>query len=130
MRLPVAVSLLFSLGDSSYLASGMFPDKRFYIFDSAGKEKSRFGDYPNFWSRENDLPIEVKCMFHQVRGYGFSIKNGFALADSHVLSIASLRAAAGKIAGTCREYSRSGCDCPGGRDEQCRPFISNGWAVD
>ncbi len=21
-------------------------------------------------------------------------------------------------------------DCPGGRDEQCRPFISNGWAVD
>lgn len=87
MRLPAAVSLLFSLGDSSYLASGMFPDKRFYIFDSAGKEKSRFGNYPNFWSHENDLPIEVKRMFHQVRGYGFSIKNGFALADSHVLSL-------------------------------------------
>lgn len=48
MRLPAAVSLLFALGDSAYLASGMFPDKRFYIFDSAGKEKSRFGDYPNF----------------------------------------------------------------------------------
>ena len=38
--------------------------------------------------------------------------------------------AAGKIAGTCREYSRSGCDCPGRRNEQCRPFISNGSAVD
>ena len=87
MKLPTDVSLLFPLGDSSYLASGMFPDKRFYIFDGAGKEKSRFGDYPNFWSRENDLPIEVKRMFHQVRGYGFSIKNGFAFADSHVLSL-------------------------------------------
>lgn len=81
------VSLLFPLGDSEYLASGMFPDKRFCLLDSCGNEKMRFGDYPCFWKREPDLPIEVKRMFHQVRGYGFSGKHGFAVVDSHVLSL-------------------------------------------
>lgn len=38
MRLPAAVSLLFSLGDSSYLASGMFPDKRFTYSIVQGKK--------------------------------------------------------------------------------------------
>lgn len=81
------VSLLFPLSDSTYLASGMFGDKRFSVMNGAGKEKMRFGDYPDLWSRERDLPMEIKRMFHQVLGYGFSEKHGFAVVDSHVLSL-------------------------------------------
>lgn len=87
VRLFTDISLLFPLGDSKYLASGMFADKRFCLLDDNGNEKMRFGDYPCFWRREADLPIEVKRMFHQVRGYGFSDKHGFVVADSHVLSL-------------------------------------------
>ena len=41
------ISLLFPLGDSEYLALGMFADKRFCLLDNCGNEKMRFGDYPN-----------------------------------------------------------------------------------
>lgn len=86
VRVFTDISLLFPLGDSGYLASGMFADKRFCLLDENGNEQMRFGDYPCFWNRESGLPIEVKRMFHQVRGYGFSDKHGFVVAGSHVLS--------------------------------------------
>ncbi len=86
------------------------------------------------------------CIETFISGTGFATDyrrlSGHALKGSEIISLVEesdpvaelalrryeLRLA--KSLAHVSEYSRSGCNCPGGRDEQCRPFISNGWAVD
>lgn len=86
-RVPSEVSLLFPFQDGLYFCSGMFDDKRFWIFNSLGEKISAIGDYPLFWSEESNIPLETRRMFHQVTGYGYSKSNGIAVTSSHVLSL-------------------------------------------
>lgn len=97
-----------------------------------------WGHNPLPWMDEDELRYreEVPCYCGKqgcietfISGTGFATDyrrlSGHALKGSEIIrpveesdpvaetGIASLRAAAGKIAGTCREYSRSGCDCLG-----------------
>lgn len=83
---PMDVGLLFPLQDGFYLASGAFKDKRFWILDASGAKVAEFGEYPLFWEKEADIPLEVRGMFHQVCGYAYSETKGIAVASSHVLS--------------------------------------------
>lgn len=87
IRVPQEVSLLFPLTDSMYVCSGMFQDYRFMVLNAKGEIISKFGNYPMFWHKEHDLSIDVKRMFHQIRGYAYSKDQGLAMVDSHTLSI-------------------------------------------
>lgn len=78
-------SLVFPLTDSTYLCSGMFPENRFEVINAMGAKLYSFDFYPSYWTGESDFPIEVKRMFHQVRGYVRLPGNRFAVATSHVL---------------------------------------------
>lgn len=60
------VSLLFPLGDSSFLASGMFGDNRLQLVDKQGNLRSVLGTYPQFWEREN-MNMILKRREYQVK---------------------------------------------------------------
>lgn len=81
------VSLLFPFQDNLYFCSGMFDDKRFWILNSLGEKVAALGDYPLLWNEETHIPLAVRRMFHQVRGYGYSRTKGVAVTDSHVLDL-------------------------------------------
>lgn len=87
MKVPVEVSMLFPLPDATCLCSGMFPDKRFILLNSAGEKVLSFGEYPTFWRKEEQFPIEAKRMFHLTRECSFSPTHGLAALSSHVLSL-------------------------------------------
>lgn len=59
-------SLLFPLGDSSFLASGMFGDNRLQLVDKQGNLRSVLGTYPQFWEREN-MNMILKRREYQVK---------------------------------------------------------------
>ena len=87
ITVPMEVSLLFPFQDNLYFCSGMFDDKRFWILNSLGEKVAALGDYPLLWNGEAHIPLAVRRMFHQVRGYGYSRTKGVAVTDSHVLDL-------------------------------------------
>lgn len=87
ITVPMEVSLLFPFQDNFYFCSGMFDDKRFWILNSLGEKVAALGDYPLLWNEEAHIPLAVRRMFHQVRGYGYSRTKGVAVTDSHVLDL-------------------------------------------
>lgn len=89
MNVPQEVSLLFPLTDSTFIASGMYSENRLAILNSQGEIDFYFGNYPSFWAKEKELSINVKRMFHQVRGLDYIAEKGLAIVTSHVLSIYS-----------------------------------------
>lgn len=84
---PSEVSLLFPLEEDLYFSSGMFNDKRFWIFNDTGNKIAALGDYPTHWKKEENIPLEARRMFHQVRGYGYARSKGVAVTSSHVLEL-------------------------------------------
>lgn len=85
------------LSEKRIVFSG-FWDKRYALLDLNTSELTEFGDYPNYWESETNIPTSAKAMFHQCRFAVNEKKNKFASCSYFVLEI--------------YEYSRSSSDMP------------------
>lgn len=75
------------LDNRLFLYSG-FWDKRYALERRSGEHDIReFGDYPDYWDEETDIPASAKAMFHQSRFAVNREKHLFASCSSHVLEI-------------------------------------------
>lgn len=74
------------LGEKGVVFSG-FWNKRYAYMDMDNKEVQEFGDYPDFWEDEKNMPIEAKAMFHQSRFAVNTNKHLFASCSYFVLEI-------------------------------------------
>jgi len=79
-------NFLYPLTDSLFVASGSF-QKRYAFFNSLGHEISCFGEYPTYWYKEEELPNEVRAMFHQTEFAKHPTAPLFVTYSSHVLEI-------------------------------------------
>jgi len=56
-----------SIGKNQFIFSG-FWNKRYALINMAGGDSIReFGNYPDFWSREENIPVTAKAIFHHCR---------------------------------------------------------------
>jgi hypothetical protein len=83
---PTETIHLFPLSDSLFIASGYF-QPRYAVFDYRGEKVHEFGDYPAYWSREKDLPLRVRAMFHQTGFAKHPVEARFVAYSSHTLEI-------------------------------------------
>ncbi|MDR1335835.1 MAG: TolB-like 6-bladed beta-propeller domain-containing protein [Tannerella sp.] len=79
-------SVLFPLSDSLFIAAGYF-QQRYAVFNHCGEKVHEFGDYPAYWSREKDLSLQVRAMFHQVRFEKHPTEALFLACSSHTMEI-------------------------------------------
>lgn len=85
IHLPMSVDRIFPIGESRFIASGVFDDCRFLILDNNGNVLSKCGDYPNYQSGEEIIPNTAKAMFHQAQ-FGYNVdRSRLACASSNVL---------------------------------------------
>lgn len=85
LRLPMNVDKMYPIGNSRFVASGVFEDCRFLILDKEGKQLAKCGSFPDFLDGEDAIPNSAKAMFHQSAfGYHPSLKR-LACATSNVL---------------------------------------------
>lgn len=87
-QLPQKSDRFLPLSDSLFVFSGLW-NKRYSLFNLANKRIIEFGDYPNYWSDEKDIPTEAKAMFHQCRLAKHPKKSLFTSCSSHVLEVYS-----------------------------------------
>lgn len=75
------------LGDTQMVFSG-FWDKRYACMDLINRNDIKeFGDYPDFWEEEKNIPVAAKAMFHQSRFAVNTNKHLFASCSYFVLEI-------------------------------------------
>ena len=75
------------LDDSNVVLSGFF-SKRYGLMNFQDKNLLKeFGDYPDFWINEKDIPVTAKSMFHQCRFAINTQKQLFASGSYFVLDI-------------------------------------------
>lgn len=87
MRLPMNIDRIYPIGESRFIASGVFDDGRFLLLDSSGNELSKCGNFPNYQEEEEAVPNTAKSMFHQSQfGYN-SARKRLASATSNVLEL-------------------------------------------
>lgn len=85
--LPMNLDRIYPIGESRFIASGVFDDCRFLILDNEGKELSKCGDFPNYQDEEEAIPNTAKAMFHQSQfGYNTARKR-LASATRNVLEL-------------------------------------------
>lgn len=85
------------LSDSLFLFSGLW-NKRYAIINILrDNEIKEFGDYPDYWSEETDIPNDAKAMFHQVSFFKHPTKNQFVSCSKYVLEIYSFDPAGKKL---------------------------------
>ncbi|GHT65360.1 hypothetical protein AGMMS50239_24950 [Bacteroidia bacterium] len=83
---PSEASRLFPLSDSLFISSGYY-QKRYALFDGSGVKTLEFGEYPAYWSNEEQIPVEARAMFHQVNFEKHPTSSLFLGYSSHVLDI-------------------------------------------
>lgn len=87
VRLPMNIDRICPIGESRFVASGVFEDCRFLLLDSEGDVLSKCGDFPCFQSEEDVIPNTAKAMFHQSQfGYNAAHKR-LACVTSNVLEL-------------------------------------------
>ena len=87
VRLPMNIDRICPIGESRFVASGVFEDCRFLLLDSKGDVLSKCGDFPCFQSEEDVIPNTAKAMFHQSQfGYNAAHKR-LACVTSNVLEL-------------------------------------------
>lgn len=87
LQLPPRSDCFVALGNSGFVFSG-FWDKRYGYLNLANEtEISEFGEYPDYWEEEKDLPSDVKAFFHQCRFAKHPTKPLFASCSGYVLEI-------------------------------------------
>lgn len=75
------------LGGENIVLSGFF-NKRYGLMNLQDKNQiEEFGDYPDFWINEEDIPVAAKAMFHQCRFAINTKKQLFASCSYFVLDI-------------------------------------------
>lgn len=75
------------LGNGNVVLSGFFT-KRYGLMNLQDKNLIKeFGDYPDFWLNEKDIPVTAKAMFHQCRFAINTEKQLFASCSYFVLDI-------------------------------------------
>jgi hypothetical protein len=77
---------LYSLSDSVFISSGFY-QKRYTLMDKEGKIFKEFGEYPAYWSGEEDIPVEARAMFHQTGFLKHPQKQRFLAYSSHIIEI-------------------------------------------
>ena len=86
--LNVSASMLFPLSDSMFVASGFHDEvKRFTIYNNKGEKMSEFGDYPDYWYGEADLPNKIRGLLHQTFFEKHPSKKMLVAYSGHVLGI-------------------------------------------
>lgn len=88
-QLPAMSDRFLPLNDSLFVFSGMW-DKRYALYQKGQRDSLRiFGEYPDFWKEEENIPVMAKAMFHQCQLTKHPNKNLFASASRYVLDIYS-----------------------------------------
>lgn len=86
-QLPQKSDRFLPLSDSLFVFSGLW-NKRYALLNLASSDKIKeFGDYPNYWPEEEDVPTEAKAMFHQCRFAKHPKKPLFVSCSSYVLEV-------------------------------------------
>lgn len=87
IQLPMNIDRIYPIGESRFVASGVFDDCRFLILDDNGNILSKCGDFPNSQSGEEVIPNTAKAMFHQSQfGYN-AVRKRLACVTSNVFEL-------------------------------------------
>lgn len=87
IHLPMNLDRIHPIGESRFIASGVFDDCRFLILDNGGNIISKCGSFPSYQSEEETIPNAAKAMFHQSQfGYNTELKR-LACVTSNVLEL-------------------------------------------
>lgn len=87
IQLPMNLDKIYPIGQSRFVASGVFEDCRFLLLDNRGHVLSRCGDFPNYQDGEEAIPNMAKSMFHQSQFGYHDVRKRLACATSHVFEL-------------------------------------------
>lgn len=82
-----SIDRLCYLTNTLYVASGYFEDHRYALMDSLGSVIKYFGEFPDLWDEERNIPNIAKSMFHDCMFLKNTQEQLFATVASHVLEI-------------------------------------------
>jgi len=86
-RMSTEINNIAVINNNLFIASGFFKKNRFAVIDSTGRIVKYFGNFPDLWSEEKNIPNEAKAMFHQNRFIVNKTKKLFASISSNVIEI-------------------------------------------
>lgn len=87
LQLPQKSDRFLPLSETQFVFSGMW-DKRYAWLDRTQNDTIiEFGDYPDFWEEEHEIPSNAKAMFHQSFFAKHPTRNLFASCSPYVLEI-------------------------------------------
>ena len=85
---PYIYQKVIALSSTHFLATGeFFTGERYQILGQSGEILSRFGDFPAFLTREEDIPYDARSMFHEVDFETTYGTNRVASLSEYVLDI-------------------------------------------
>lgn len=88
-QMPPKGDRFLPLSDSLFLFSGLW-NKRYAIIDASKNNEIReFGNYPDYWKEEANIPNDAKAMFHQVSFLKHPTKQLFVSCSKYILEIYS-----------------------------------------
>ncbi|RHR91209.1 BF3164 family lipoprotein [Parabacteroides sp. AF14-59] len=85
-QMPPKSDCFIPLNKSQFVFSGLW-DKRYALLNLEQDSIEIFGEYPNYWEGEKDIPTEAKAMFHQCMFTKNETKNLFASCSWFILEI-------------------------------------------
>lgn len=83
-QMPPKSDCFLPLNDSLFVFSGLW-GKRYACLNLASDSIRTFGDFPNYWSEEKDIPDDAKAMFHQCFFGKHPNKNIFVSCSGYIL---------------------------------------------
>lgn len=85
-QMPPKSDCFIPLNGSQFVFSGMW-DKRYALLDIRQNQIKTFGEYPDYWEEEKEIPEEAKAMFHQSMFMKNEQSHLFASCSGYVLEI-------------------------------------------
>jgi len=88
-RMPSLSDRFIPLTQTQFVFSGMWKKRYAFLNTQSSDSLQEFGNYPDYWDNEKDIPTEAKMMFHQSMFVKHPTENKFVSCSSFVLQIFS-----------------------------------------
>ncbi|WP_234367870.1 BF3164 family lipoprotein [Parabacteroides pacaensis] len=85
-QMPPKSDCFLPLTKTQFVFSGIW-QKRYAFLTKESQNIDLFGEYPDFWEEEKDIPIEAKAMFHQSLFTKNPSQSLFASCSGYILEI-------------------------------------------
>ena len=81
-------NILFPLTDSMFISSDIDDGmKRFGVYNNVGEKVNEFGEYHDYWYKENDFPNRVRAFYHLTFFEKHPSEKMFVAYSGHILGI-------------------------------------------